>query len=551
MTRSAIESLDQLDLWAPAPLDDQPRELLEAIERRDWDLASQLGDQGYGAVRLFGRQIRRLARAAPYGLTVKHDRRRLVQAASYGDWLELIAYRDDASADKTMRMVAEVLINSELPPIHEPMTFVGAYPRHIQAALAFGLDRSYGALRRKLRTSGDWSWPGHAGGRGIQYRQITAPLAIGMSELWGGRLDVTIATLDSCATLGDERDMQREVAHDLAALARVASGAAGRPRLRMMERLTRHDGPTPAEAGEFWVPMVGLLDLVSPALFGELSRLLERVAIRFGSPKRLLYASSWRLAAHLDSTSRGEAEALVARAAGAAPGLRALPELVLGIVARDPGRLKRAADMARAAVNVPLQISALTWLAATQPSPRLTRHLSVLICMTQWRRPLLVTGTVLAQASLALAGAGHRSRALLEFAVASGQSDAILQVAEAHATDATLSSEVRALALGIAARLGTPRAQAFIRRAESEPGPLADFALQLRRRPPKRMTLTGREAEVLNRARQGLTNKQIGAELSISVHTVARHVDNARAKLGASNRAEAVARFLSLPPDSG
>src|SRR5581483_9196671 len=48
-----------------------------------------------------------------------------------------------------------------------------------------------------------------------------------------------------------------------------------------------------------------------------------------------------------------------------------------------------------------------------------------------------------------------------------------------------------------------------------------------------------REIEVLSLAAAGLTNKQIGEKLFLSPHTVARHLANARGKLGASNRAEA------------
>ncbi|TMC37173.1 MAG: helix-turn-helix transcriptional regulator, partial [Chloroflexi bacterium] len=51
--------------------------------------------------------------------------------------------------------------------------------------------------------------------------------------------------------------------------------------------------------------------------------------------------------------------------------------------------------------------------------------------------------------------------------------------------------------------------------------------------------LSEREIEVLSLAADGLTNKQIGEKLFLSPHTIARHVANARAKLGASNRAEA------------
>jgi DNA-binding CsgD family transcriptional regulator len=53
--------------------------------------------------------------------------------------------------------------------------------------------------------------------------------------------------------------------------------------------------------------------------------------------------------------------------------------------------------------------------------------------------------------------------------------------------------------------------------------------------------LTHREAEVLRLLASGLTNRQIAAQLVLSVHTVVRHVNNAYAKIGARNRADATA----------
>jgi DNA-binding NarL/FixJ family response regulator len=53
-------------------------------------------------------------------------------------------------------------------------------------------------------------------------------------------------------------------------------------------------------------------------------------------------------------------------------------------------------------------------------------------------------------------------------------------------------------------------------------------------------TLTDRESQVLQHLARGLANKQIALALSISEHTVKFHVSAIYAKLGASNRTEAV-----------
>jgi DNA-binding NarL/FixJ family response regulator len=56
--------------------------------------------------------------------------------------------------------------------------------------------------------------------------------------------------------------------------------------------------------------------------------------------------------------------------------------------------------------------------------------------------------------------------------------------------------------------------------------------------------LTGREIDVLRLLADGLTNRQIARQLSISENGVKRHVSNVLNKLNCPNRAQAVARAL-------
>jgi DNA-binding NarL/FixJ family response regulator len=56
--------------------------------------------------------------------------------------------------------------------------------------------------------------------------------------------------------------------------------------------------------------------------------------------------------------------------------------------------------------------------------------------------------------------------------------------------------------------------------------------------------LTPREIEILAAVGTGMSNKQVARALGISAHTVKFHLEAVFAKLGASNRADAVARGL-------
>jgi DNA-binding NarL/FixJ family response regulator len=68
------------------------------------------------------------------------------------------------------------------------------------------------------------------------------------------------------------------------------------------------------------------------------------------------------------------------------------------------------------------------------------------------------------------------------------------------------------------------------------PPDLADRVLP---RPSEEM-LTDREAEVLQRIAQGMSNKEIGDALGISEHTVKGHVKNVLGKLGVTDRTKAL-----------
>jgi ATP/maltotriose-dependent transcriptional regulator MalT len=64
-----------------------------------------------------------------------------------------------------------------------------------------------------------------------------------------------------------------------------------------------------------------------------------------------------------------------------------------------------------------------------------------------------------------------------------------------------------------------------------------------------RGTLTSRECEVMEEVTLGRTNADIATSLFITVGTVKRHLDHAYNKLGARNRAEAIARYAEIEKD--
>jgi DNA-binding NarL/FixJ family response regulator len=66
-------------------------------------------------------------------------------------------------------------------------------------------------------------------------------------------------------------------------------------------------------------------------------------------------------------------------------------------------------------------------------------------------------------------------------------------------------------------------------------------ARELASGPPAKGTLSARELEVLDLVAKGKTSREIASMLTISEHTVRRHIENTFAKLGVNSRAAAIA----------
>ncbi|HEV8653880.1 MAG TPA: helix-turn-helix transcriptional regulator, partial [Candidatus Limnocylindria bacterium] len=155
---------------------------------------------------------------------------------------------------------------------------------------------------------------------------------------------------------------------------------------------------------------------------------------------------------------------------------------------------------------------------------------------------VLVPPEIAADAALGVASLGIRGQAVVELASAAGRPNVVLDVAIRHADDTAAPLQSRLAALEALGTLGTSRANDILERfarRNDELGRRARIVSQRR----KRTGLTEREVEVVRLAAKGGTNRDIAERLSLSQHTVARHLVNARGKLGAANRTEAAAKL--------
>jgi two-component system nitrate/nitrite response regulator NarL len=107
--------------------------------------------------------------------------------------------------------------------------------------------------------------------------------------------------------------------------------------------------------------------------------------------------------------------------------------------------------------------------------------------------------------------------------------------------DATLDGLCVALSEIVAGRLACPPEIAGgLLRALFGNGPLPSTS-------EAELSLTRREGEVLALLGRGLSNKEIGSELCLSVATVKHHVHHVLGKLKLSRRAQAMRRFRDAP----
>ncbi len=367
-----------------------------------------------------------------------------------------------------------------------------------------------------------------------------------MGEAHAGRLEVAYALAHEAQRLGDEGEPMRIVARDLAELVRLGMGERREFELSIPAHVCRPTGPSPQGVWEILLYLMPFLALRDDESLGWAARLAERIAIRLAAPRAELQAISWIVASELLSGRRSrdtELAGLVAKARRATPGLRGLPVFLSAYAERSYDAFREAEHLARRAGNVWLQVSALAWMLAIEPQGTTARRLNKLLGITAWRRPILTPPEVAADAALAMTVTGERGRAILELALTAGRPAVTTEVVMRHLDDANVTSAARTAAVDVLGLVGTMQARDILARLARRNDDVGRSAAKLSSHGGPHISLSEREVEVLSLAADGLTNRQIAERLYLSPHTVARHLANARAKLGASNRAEAAVQL--------
>jgi DNA-binding NarL/FixJ family response regulator len=110
--------------------------------------------------------------------------------------------------------------------------------------------------------------------------------------------------------------------------------------------------------------------------------------------------------------------------------------------------------------------------------------------------------------------------------------------------DDSTAEEIGAAIDAAAAGLVVVPAERVGELVRARPVPLPRDATRPELNPPRVASLTPREQEILGMLADGLPNKVIASRLGISDHTVKTHLESVFDKLGASTRAEALARAV-------
>ncbi len=537
------------DVWAPVGSGDLPRALVNAMTVADWSgVRRALSGVMDAAITdgAYGRELLQLVLALPPGIDSLFERYRAAAMVDHGDWDGLRgAFPNAESEPIELRGLREILT----APLDRERLPDGASELHQKALFQvyeYQARRSVNALRHWAQsisgvyTEALWRRDDVPIGRHLRYRQLHDVTLLAVGESQGGRLDVAHALANEAQRLGDDAEAFRFVATDLSGLTRLGMGDRYQFDLTVPARVCEATGPSPVGCAEMILDVVPLLALRDDDALSWSAKLMEYIAARIASPRWQLQAESWRVADQLRrgaASNKTELAGLAARSRRATPGLKALPTFLVGFSQRKYETFEEAERLARRSGNVWLQIAALTWMTALDPRARAAHRLRLLLEITGWRRPILVPSEIAADAALGLTSFGERSEAILEFALTADRPNVTTELVARYVDDPQTPLPTRLAAVDTLGRVGTTHAREILSRLTQRKDEIGRAATRTAERPG--VGLSEREIEVLTLAGQGLTNRQIGEKLFLSPHTIARHLANARTKMGAANRAEA------------
>lgn len=544
----------RMDLWADVPPESLPARLVDAFAREDWPLVkTELRGVMDGLITdgPYGRELLRLILRLPVGVDPVFDRYRAMVSVDFGDWDGLNRCLEARPIDPVEIVgLRDILL---APPLQkDPPAASETHHRHLFRLVdaMFSLTdrgRRHWLMRmQQYRPVELWTRGDVAMSRHVRYRQLHDAFMLAVAESCSGRLPVAISLAMEAKHLGLEGEPLRIAADDVEGHAAAAIGDVVPDRVVSWELIPRSRGPSPLASWQFIAYLFPLAlaarskSLVSGAEIGE------HAASGLGSPRGLFQAQTWMVAARLalnDDRALRALPGLIAQTRNVAPGLRVLPHFLAAIAAQEPERFREVAGEAHRLGHTWVQVAALLWATALSPTRHEARRLLQLLEVSGWRRAVLVPENVAAEAALGLTSLGLRGRAVMELAAIAGRPNVTAEVARRHVEEPAVSLEDKFRALDALAAVGNAHAQETVRRAAARRDEVGKRAAGLLSGGSNPFGLSDREVEVLDLAARGLTNREIASRLSLSPHTIARHLANARTKLGAANRTEAAIRL--------
>ena len=540
-----------VDLWERVPVEGLPADFAAALAAHDRERLKGMLTSGQIPAGVYGRQIVQLRAGLPLDDPIFAQHRGW-SALSYGDWDDLQRCIDAGPVDPHELSSLRAIILSPLDRSHvgESHTYRSAVLEAWDCKVSQAQGRHRRFARRTLALPVDTAArPDVPQARHMRFRRLQDVLILAKQEAIGGRLEAAEGLAREAQRLGDEGDSLRPFARDLERLVRLARGGDERSPLEFVARVGEPRGPAPLLAIAWLIDLAHLLALRRDGSLAELAALANAIAIRLCSPRFEIQTEAWRIAAELHAGNTAgvrDLPGLRVQSGGTSPGLRSLPEFLSGWAGEDPLGFELAEHLARTAGQLWLQLSALAWLAALRPRRRELRRLCLLLEASGWRRLPFVPRDIAARAAVALVEGGHRAAAIVELASASGRPKAALAIAETHAADTRAPLAARRAAVEVLHLMGAGLGRAALRDIAHGKDEIGRLATQHLSNGQGQTGLSEREVEVVDLAGRGLTNREIGDRLSLSRHTVARHLANACAKLGVDNRAEAAVRVAAM-----